>query len=95
MNEITYDRRYGTLTPEVEAKLILSQQEAANAPKSFLTCPICGYRINEIYRNDKPLIQVKCRKCKFEGAINVAYFRSMRSKYRTTHLYCRKKRQVR
>ena len=36
MNEITYDRRYGTLTPEVEAKLILSQQEAANAQSVFL-----------------------------------------------------------
>ena len=94
MNEIQYDHRYGTLTPEVEAKLILSQQEAANALKRFLTCPICGYRINEIYRNDKPLIQVKCRKCKFEGAINVAYFRSMRSNRRFSS-YCRRKRQVR
>lgn len=94
MNEIQYDHRYGTLTPEVEAKLILSQQEAANAPKRFLTCPICGYRINEIYRNDKPLIQVKCRKCKFEGAINVAYFRSMRNN-RHFSPYCRRKRQVR
>ena len=94
MNEIQYDHRYGTLTPEVEAKLILSQQEAANAPKRFLTCPICGYRITEIYRNDKPLIQVKCRKCKFEGAINVAYFRSMRSNRRFSPYY-RRKRQVR
>ena len=94
MNEITYDHRYGTLTPEIEEKLLMSRRDAENAVKHFLCCPVCGYRINEVYRDDKPLIQVKCRKCKFEGPLNMAYFRRMKSRKRYV-AYCRKKRQVR
>lgn len=35
-------------------------------------------RLIELYSSERPIVQVKCKKCKFEQPINTAYFRSGR-----------------
>ena len=77
---IYYDDRYEA-SPEVINKLLRSREDAENIDKKIINCPICGCRIIELYAKDKPLLDVKCRKCKFTGPLNTAYFRRQRKRY--------------
>ena len=74
---IYYDER-SEASPEVIDKLLRSREDAKDVNKKVITCPICGCRIIELYAKDKPLLDVKCRKCKFTGPLNTAYFRRQR-----------------
>ena len=78
---IIYDEGRYTITPEVKEKLLKSQQDAENAVKKIIYCPICGARLIELYSDDRPIIQTKCRKCKLEQPINTVYFRRAKSRY--------------
>lgn len=71
---IYYDEKFSA-SPEVIDKLLLSREDAKDIEKKTIYCPICGGRIIELYAKDKPLLDVKCRKCKFTGPLNTAYFR--------------------
>lgn len=77
---VTWNTSYAAPSPEVMAKIILSAKEVENAEKRELKCPICGYRIQGLYGLNKGHVEVKCRKCKFEGPLNLAYFRRQRRK---------------
>lgn len=48
--EILYDSRYGNLTPEVAEKIRKSREEVKKLKGRALKCPVCGFRIEEIYR---------------------------------------------
>lgn len=72
---IKYDSRFGTPSDEVLRKLELSLMEVESMEKRNLNCPICGFRIIGVYADRTGHAEVKCRKCKFEGPINLAYFR--------------------
>ena len=43
-----------------------------------LRCPVCGFRLEEIYELTSGYVQVKCRKCKLEEPLNLAYFRRLK-----------------
>ena len=73
--EIHYDGRFGQPDEDVLRKLELSAQETKGMRKRDLRCPICGYRIEGVYEDRIGHVEVKCRKCKFEGPVNLAYFR--------------------
>lgn len=73
--EILYDSRYGNLTPEVAEKIRKSREEVKKLKGRALKCPVCGFRIEEIYGITMGIVQVKCRKCKLEEPLNLAYFR--------------------
>ena len=78
MQEDIIYRRSRFKPPEepVMNRLIDSQKECSDLRKRSVRCPVCGYRILEIYE-DMPCtghIRIKCRKCKFEGALNLRYF---------------------
>lgn len=73
--EILYDSRYGNLTPEVAEKIRKSREEVKKLKGRALKCPVCGFRIEEIYGITMGIVQVKCRKCKLEEPMNLAYFR--------------------
>lgn len=47
--EILYDSRYGNLTPEVAEKIRKSREEVKKLKGRALKCPVCGFRIEEIY----------------------------------------------
>ena len=72
--QIKYDTRYSP-SPEVLRLLELSCQEVEEMDKRDLKCPICGFRIEGVYADRTGHAEVKCRKCKFEGPVNLAYFR--------------------
>lgn len=78
--EIIYDSRYGRLTPEVEMKILKSREEVRNLQGRDLKCPVCGFRIEEIYGITAGFVHVKCRKCKLEEPLNLAYFRRIKTK---------------
>ena len=78
VNDILYDKRYGNPSVEVLRKILKSKQEAEMLPKRTIRCPICGFKLEEVYGYGASYVQVKCRKCKFEQPLNLAYFRRMR-----------------
>ena len=75
--QITYDPQYHP-SEETLQKLLLSRIEVENMEKRILRCPICGFRIEGVYSDRAGHAEIKCRKCKFEGPLNLAYFRRQR-----------------
>ena len=73
--EILYDSRYGHLTMDVAEKIRKSREEVKKMKGRELKCPVCGFRIEGIYGITSGIVQVKCRKCKLEEPLNLAYFR--------------------
>lgn len=86
-DEIIFDSRYGQLTPEVEEKIRRSREEARKLEKRELRCPICGFRIEGVYGKSSCIVHVKCRKCKMEEPLNLAYFRRMKKKVKLMNPY--------
>lgn len=76
--EILFDSRYGQLTPEVAEKIRKSREEVKKLKIRTLRCPVCGFRLEEIYELTSGYVQVKCRKCKLEEPLNLAYFRRLK-----------------
>ena len=75
--EILYDSRYGQLTPEVAEIILKSREEVKSLKGRTLKCPICGFRLEEVYEIASGYVHVKCRICKLEERLNLAYFRSI------------------
>lgn len=75
MPQISWDPRFSAPSDEVMQKLLLSRQEVEGLEKKDLKCPICGFRIIGVYADRSGHAEVKCNKCKFEGPLNLAYFR--------------------
>ena len=78
--EIIYDSRYGSLTPEIAEKIRKSREEVKKMKGRDLRCPVCGFRIEGVYGITSGIVQVKCRKWKLEEPLNLAYFRRLKSK---------------
>ena len=72
--QIKYDTRY-TPSPEVLRLLELSWNEVSGMEERDLKCPICGFRVKGVYADRTGHANIKCRKCKFSGPVNLAYFR--------------------
>ena len=77
-DDILYDSRYGTLSPDVAEKIRRSREEVKQLNGRELKCPVCGFRIEGIYGITSGILQVKCRKCKLEEPLNLSYFRRMK-----------------
>lgn len=78
--EILYDSRYGCLTPEVAEKIRKSREEVKKLQGRELRCPVCGFRLEGVFGITSGIVQVKCRKCKLEEPLNLAYFRRKKPK---------------
>ena len=72
--QIKYDTRY-TPSPEILRLLELSWNEVSGMEERDLKCPICGFRVEGVYADRTGHANIKCRKCKFSGPVNLAYFR--------------------
>ena len=72
---VIFDDQKYSVSDEIKEKLIKSKIDAAKTDKKTIRCPICGIRLIELYSSERPIVQVKCKKCKFEQPINTAYFR--------------------
>lgn len=60
---------------ENRIKLARSASEAAGMTLRDIRCPRCGGIIGKYYSDARGHQYMKCRKCKFEGIINLEYFR--------------------
>lgn len=69
--EIIYDSRYGSLTPEIAEKIRKSREEVKKMKGRDLRCPVCGFRIEGVYGITSGIVQVKCRKCKLEEPLKI------------------------
>ena len=85
--EILYDSRFGNLTPEVAEKIRKSREEVKKLKSRALRCPVCVCRLEEIYEISSGYVQVKCRKCKLEEPLNLAYFRRIKKKISSLNPY--------
>ena len=90
--QISYDHRYGPPSSDILEKILLSQKEVEGMQKRDLRCPICGYRIQGVFADRTGHAEVKCRKCKFEGPLNLAYFRRQRNHHHFFHLNSKPKK---
>ena len=71
---IRYDPKYKP-SADVLYKLERSLEEVEQMEKRDLKCPICGFRVEGVYADRTGHANIKCRKCKFSGPVNLAYFR--------------------
>ena len=66
--------------PGIQYRLMRSRAMAGKKPVRTIMCPKCGFHLLDVYGSDHYLIQVKCRKCKFNDVIDTALFRTMSRK---------------
>jgi len=78
MSGYTCNPRYNTPSPDVLRELELSRLEAENIETREMRCPICGFLVRIIPVTQTDIVFVKCRKCKFDGALSPAYFRRVK-----------------
>ena len=69
---------YNPPSPEIQYKIELSRQRAEQTETRELNCPVCGFLVQIIPVTQTDLVFAKCRKCKFTGALDPAYFRRMK-----------------
>ena len=88
--EILYDSRYGQLTPEVAEIILKSREEVKSLKGRTLKCPICGFRLEEVYEIaslcpcEKPQMQAG-------GTAESRLFQTVKKKHLThKSVYCEK-----
>jgi len=65
-------------SPEILRKLELSRQKAEMVQTREMHCPMCGFLVQIVPVTQTDLVFVRCRKCKFTGPLDPAYFRRIR-----------------
>ena len=63
---------------EIQNKLDQSKLLAQHLELRNIRCPVCGFRLLDVYGYNHYLVRVKCRKCKFDEVIDTAFFRTIR-----------------
>lgn len=77
MNRIAAEERYRKPDPEIQRLLEYSRKESEALERRKLACPRCGFPLGYVYGHSG-YYDAKCRKCKFTGPLNLAYFRLQR-----------------
>ena len=93
--QLKFDPRFRPPDDEVLRKIELSMKEVEGMEKRNLNCPICGFRILGLYSDRSGHVEVKCRKCKFEGTLNLAYFRRQWQHHRYIRLTDNRRKTIR
>ena len=76
---ITYDHTKFHPKEESLEKLARSMEEAKAQEKHEIRCPICGMLKAYAFGEKKGTVQMKCSRCKYEGPMNLAYFRRLKA----------------
>lgn len=74
---IEYDHERYHPDEEALRKLAMSAADAEGLEASDIRCPICSFRKMTALGAKSGIIRVKCPRCKFDGPMNLAYFRRM------------------
>ena len=73
-----FNSRYPEPSEEIQYKLYLSWLEAQKTEHRDMYCPVCGFKVAVIPKNQTTIQYVFCRKCKFTGPLSPAYFRRLK-----------------
>ena len=95
MGKIIYNLSFGEISEETKKKILQSQEDAKGLEKRDIRCPVCGYLYTTLYNYNNPIIDFRCRKCKLETPLNLAYFRKMRQQGAALHPARRSLRNIR
>ena len=76
-----YDR-FGTISAEIQALLDKSKESVGGRTERKVRCPQCGYVLFAAFGHSDIPVMVRCKKCKFEGILNLGMFRTVGRKYR-------------
>lgn len=68
--------------PAVQEKLNRSRMEAKALALREIRCPCCGFLVAKVYSDMTGHYLARCRKCKRELPINLAYFRKQKGIWR-------------
>ena len=74
-SDIPYDHSQGRLSPEQAYLIHRAQREVAELEQKPINCPACGFPMTTISRNSLGYSKYKCRKCKLESPLGLAYYR--------------------
>ncbi len=80
MGEIIYNFSFGEISEETRNKILQSQKDAEGLDKRAIRCPVCGYLYTTLYSLNNPIIDFRCRKCKLQTPLNLAYFRRVKKR---------------
>ena len=72
---ITYDHTRFQPKEENLKKLEQSLKDAAEQEQHEIRCPICGLLKAYAFGEKKGIVRIKCSRCKYDGPMNLAYFR--------------------
>lgn len=72
------DCRYILLPSEVQEKLDFSRKQSETLEMRDVKCPVCGFKVLEVFGHEHQIMRVKCRKCKFNDIMDIALFRTMK-----------------
>lgn len=86
--EILYDSRYGQLTPEVAEKIRKSREEVKKLRSRTLRCPVCGFRLEEIYELTSGYDSGQVPQMQVEEAAESRLFQTVKKKYLTHKSVC-------
>lgn len=70
--------RYGTMDPDLLACLEECQEQMEYDLFRTVRCPRCGFSLLTVQGRDHYIVQLKCRKCKFNEPIDTALFRTVK-----------------
>ena len=88
---MSFNPRYPVPSQEVQEKLRLSMKAAEELETRYMLCPVCNFKVRKIPITQTEVVFVKCQKCKFEGVLSPAYFRTLRRKRTRLSDTCRKR----
>lgn len=72
---IVYDHTRFHPKEENLEKLAQSLKEAETQERHEIRCPICGFLKGYVIGEKKGTVSLKCNRCKYDGSMNLAYFR--------------------
>ena len=75
---ITYDETRYHPKEENLKKLAMSLEEAEAQERHEIRCPICGFLKGYVVGEKKGTVSLKCGRCKYDGSMNLAYFRRLK-----------------
>ena len=85
--EILFDSRYGKLTPEVAEIILKSREEVKSLKGRTLKCPICGFRLEEVYDSLR-LCPCEMPQMQAGGTAESRLFQTVKKKYLTHKSVC-------
>ncbi len=77
-SDIEYDRNVGQLTPEQTYLIHRSRRECEKLEQRKIECPACGFPMTTVTEESTGYPKLKCRKCKLESPLGLAYFRTQK-----------------